>query len=119
VAQAQARARQPNAPSGNTVGTGETAAVVAAAAPRAPSIPTSASVARQATVRNAINLNRINLIGVYSSGSQRRALVRLSTGRYVKVKVGDRIDGGRVRSIDKDALTYTKNGRDISIELAG
>jgi type IV pilus biogenesis protein PilP len=76
-------------------------------------------VVRQATVRNAINLNRINLIGVYSSGSQRRALVRLSTGRYVKVKVGDRIDGGRVRSIDKDALTYTKNGRDISIELAG
>ncbi|MEC9251008.1 MAG: HAD hydrolase-like protein, partial [Pseudomonadota bacterium] len=51
------------------------------------------------TLRNAINLNRINLIGVYGQPSDRRALVRLSNGRYRKVKVGDRIDGGRVLAI--------------------
>ena len=58
---------------------------VPAAAATAPSIPTSASVARSATQANAINLRRINLIGVYGTTSDRRALVRLVSGRYKKI----------------------------------
>ncbi|MGI3167761.1 hypothetical protein ACRARG_01325 [Pseudooceanicola sp. C21-150M6] len=90
-----------------------------AAAPRAiaPSIPSSASVAKQATVRNAINLNRINLIGVYGQPSSRRALVRLSNGRYQKVKVGDRVDGGRVLAIGDASLQYQKGGRNQVLEM--
>jgi len=92
---------------------------IAAAPARAPAIPTSASVARQATVKNAINLRNVNLIGVYGTSSQRRALVRLPSGRYDKVKVGDRLDGGRVRAIGSNSLIYNKNGRDYKIEVAG
>ncbi|SIO12946.1 hypothetical protein SAMN05444722_0537 [Rhodovulum sp. ES.010] len=102
------------------------AARVAATAPAVPqtatvrpSIPTTASVARQATVSNAINLRQLNLIGVYGSSSDRRALVRLPSGRYEKVKVGDRIDGGRVAAIGESDLRYVKNGRNIVLDLPG
>ena len=92
---------------------------VAAVAPRTvqPRIPSTANVARQATVSNAINLRRINLIGVYGKASNRRALVRLSNGRYQKVKVGDRLDGGRVAAIGESALQYSKNGRNVVLDM--
>ena len=82
-----------------------------------PSIPSSASVARSATQTNAINLRKINLIGVYGTTSDRRALVRLSTGRYKKVKVGDRLDGGRVSAIGESELRYVKGSRSIVLAL--
>ncbi len=82
-----------------------------------PRVPSSASVTRQATVRNAINLNRINLIGVYGQPSDRRALVRLANGRYRKVQVGDRIDGGRVLAIGDGTLRYQKNGRNVTLDM--
>lgn len=82
-----------------------------------PSIPSSASVARSATQTNAINLRKINLIGVYGTTSDRRALVRLSTGRYRKVKVGDRLDGGRVSAIGESELRYVKGSRSIVLAL--
>ncbi|MFD1508281.1 hypothetical protein [Lacimonas salitolerans] len=91
----------------------------AAVAPRtvAPNVPSSASVAREATVRNAIRLNRVNLIGVYGKPSNRSALVRMSNGRYVKVQVGDRLDGGRVNAIGESELQYTKGGRAVTLTM--
>ncbi|MEL7151267.1 MAG: hypothetical protein AAGK71_11055 [Pseudomonadota bacterium] len=85
--------------------------------PRALSIPTTASVARQATIENAIRLNRINLVGVYGAPTDRRALVRLSSGRYVKVKVGDRVDGGTVAQITDSELYYRKGNRTLSLQV--
>lgn len=90
------------------------AAAVRSVAPR---IPTTASVARQATLRNAINLKKVNLIGVYGKPSDRRALVRLASGRYQKVKVGDRIDGGKVAAIGDSELRYVKSGRNVVLKL--
>lgn len=100
----------------------QTAAVQTAAVqmvPRtvAPSIPSSTSVTREATVKNAINLRRVNLIGVYGKPTSRRALVRLSNGRYKKVEVGDRIDGGRVSAIGEAELSYQKSGRNIVLTM--
>ncbi|WP_299862993.1 hypothetical protein [uncultured Roseobacter sp.] len=101
--------------------TAASAAAVGAAsiAPRAvaPSIPSSASVTREATVRNAINLRKVNLIGVYGTPSNRRALVRLSNGRYKKVQVGDRIDGGRISAIGEGELRYQKRGRNLVLKM--
>lgn len=92
---------------------------VAAVAPRTvtPKIPSSTSASREATVKNAINLSRINLIGVYGTPSQRRALVRLSNGRYQKVKVGDRLDGGQVSAIGDSELRYQKRGRNVVLKM--
>ncbi|MBY6092783.1 hypothetical protein [Maritimibacter alkaliphilus] len=96
------------------------AAAAATAAPvrtAAPSIPSSASVTRQATLKNVMRLNQINLIGVYGQPSDRRALIRLSNGRYRKVQVGDSIDGGRVAAIGDSELRYVKRGRDVILRM--
>ena len=99
------------------VETAAPAAAVPAAAVVTPSIPSSASVAKQATFENEINLSQINLIGVYGSSSDRRALVRLSNGKYVKVQVGDALDGGQVAAISDDALRYVKRGKNVVLEI--
>jgi len=92
---------------------------VASVAPKVviPKIPSSASVAKSATVKNAINLRNVNLIGVYGKPSSRRALVRLSNGRYQKVQVGDRIDGGRVSAIGDNELRYKKGSRNLTLKM--
>ena len=94
-------------------------ASAAAVAPRTvqPDVPSSANVARAATVRNAIGLNRVSLIGVYGTSSNRRALVRMPNGQYEKVKVGDRLDGGRVTAISASQLRYQKGGRTLSLDM--
>ncbi len=83
----------------------------------APAVPTKASVAKQATFANAINLSKVNLIGVYGTPSMRYALVRLGTGRVVRVKVGDRVDGGKVAAIGDQELRYMKNGRNVVLAM--
>jgi hypothetical protein len=79
--------------------------------------PTSGSVADRATYANAINLSRINLIGVYGTQSNRYALIRQGNGRYKKVTVGDRIDGGTIAAITANEVRYQKGGRLVALEL--
>jgi hypothetical protein len=83
----------------------------------APNIPTQASVAKQATIRNALDMGKINLIGVFGTANNRRALVRTDTGRYVRVSVGDRLDGGRVVAIDDSQLVYKKGSRNVVLKM--
>lgn len=89
-----------------------------AAVPAAPPIPASASVAREATQARAINLRQINLIGVMGTSSARRALVRLSNGRVVAVRVGEQLDGGQVTAIGENELRYVRRGRDVVLRIA-
>ena len=88
-----------------------------AAAPAQLQIPTSASVAETATERRAINLRRVNLIGVFGTQTNRRALVRLSNGQVVRVQVGDALDGGRVSAIGDTELRYVRSGRNQVLRI--
>ena len=91
-----------------------------AAAPQVAARPSGAvpgGVAAAATDENVLNLREISLIGLYGADNDRRALVRLSNGRYVRVSVGDRLDGGRVTAIGENALSYTKRGRTITLTM--
>lgn len=82
-----------------------------------PAAPSPSSVARQATLKNSINLKRLNLIGVYGTPSNRRALIRLPSGRYKKVQVGDLVDGGRVVGIGESELRYQKGSRSLTLKM--
>ncbi|WP_373636672.1 hypothetical protein [Yoonia sp. BS5-3] len=95
------------------------AAPVQTAAPVAPQnyAPVPGGVARAATQEDVLPLRQINLIGIYGSPSARRALVRLSNGRYVRVEVGSALDGGQVTAIGENALNYVKRGRTVALEL--
>lgn len=116
-----AKATRRTASLGSTAGLGGNSGgdEVGSVAPRTvkPKAPSPASVARQATLDNAINLRRVNLIGVYGTPANRRALVRLPSGRYKKVKVGDRVDGGRVVAIGDSELRYQKGGRNMTLKI--
>lgn len=84
---------------------------------RTPKVPTKGSVAKNATFANAIDLGKTNLIGVYGTPSRRHALVRLGSGQYKKVKVGDRVDGGTVAAITESEVRYKKGGRMITLKM--
>ncbi|MCA8868736.1 MAG: hypothetical protein KDA67_08810 [Rhodobacteraceae bacterium] len=83
----------------------------------APAMPTRASVAKTATIKNAINLSQLNLIGVYGTPAERTALLRLPSGRFVKVKPGDRVDGGKIAAIGDSSLSYVKSGRNRVLKV--
>lgn len=92
-------------------------AATAAPVTQRPNGTVNSTVARNATLRNAIRFNRINLIGVSGKRNARNALVRLKNGRYRKVSVGDRLDGGRVTAIGRSDLRYSKSGRQVKLEI--
>ncbi|WP_170764420.1 hypothetical protein [Ruegeria lacuscaerulensis] len=104
---------------GSTAAIGQASAEAGSFQPKAvaPKIPSSASVARQATIDNALNLRKLNLIGVYGTPANRRALVRLPSGRYKKLKVGDRLDGGNVIAISDSELRYQKRGKNLTLKM--
>ena len=75
------------------------------------------SVIQAATIKNILNLRNINLIGVSGTKRNPNALVRLASGKVLKVKIGDRLNGGRVTNIQTTTLTYVKSGRSIVLEM--
>ncbi len=95
----------------------ETQPDVVSSANAAPSGAVPGGVAQAATYENVMALREINLIGVYGRPNERRALVRLSNGRYVRVSVGDSLDGGQVAAISDSALNYVKRGRTVTLEI--
>ena len=82
---------------------------IAAKATRSPSIPEKASVGYNSTKRNFIDLDRTNLIGIIGKSSNPRALLRLSNGKIIKLKVGQWFEGWRVFAIDSDKI-HVENG---------
>lgn len=94
----------------------EEAATRAQNSPRL-AIPTDTSVAQRATFEDAIRLNQVNLVGVFGLPSDRRALIRLPSGRFVKLKVGDKIDGGTIAAITDTKLQYRKGNRTLELSI--
>ena len=74
---------------------------------------------KKATIKRALNLSEVNLLGVYYFSGKRSALVRLKNGKRLMVKVGDRLDGGKVAAIGKRELRYVKSGENITLDLPG
>ncbi|KAB7615428.1 type IV pilus biogenesis protein PilP [Amylibacter sp. SFDW26] len=82
-----------------------------------PSSATVASVQRQATEKASVNKRRISLIGVYGKASSRRALVRMPSGRYVKVKSGQSFSGWNVAAIGESSVRITKGSRNQVLRM--
>ena len=58
---------------------------------------------------NFIDLHRTNLIGIVGKSSNPSALLRLSNGKIIKLKVGQWFEGWRVFAIDRDKI-HVENG---------
>jgi type IV pilus biogenesis protein PilP len=119
LARATAAAQEQSAPAslGTPEESAETQAEEVEVAAAAPSGQVPRTVSEAATIDNAMALREINLIGVYGTPNDRRALVRLENGRYVRVSVGDSLDGGQVAAISDNTLNYVRRGRTITLEI--
>jgi Tfp pilus assembly protein PilP len=69
------------------------------------------SAAISATVKDGIRLNSTQIIGTIGAGQASRALVRLSNGRVLTLRIGDRINGGAITAIGDSRITYQKGGK--------
>ena len=92
---------------------------ITAKATRSPTIPKHASIDHNATKRNFIDLDRTNLIGIVGKTSNPRALVRLSNGKIVTLKVGDGFQGWRVFAIDRDKIVVSNGSKQEILRLPG
>lgn len=79
--------------------------------------PTAVNVQKEATEKSRFNKRRMSLIGVYGTASNRRALVRLPSGRYVKVKRGQNLSGWKVSAIGESSVKITKGNRNQTLRL--
>nr|WP_323779445.1 hypothetical protein [Amylibacter sp.] len=84
---------------------------------KAPPEPTHTNVANAAAERSNFKKSRMSLVGVFGTPNARRALVRMSTGRYVKVKAGDSLGGWKVSAIGDDNLRIKKGSRDHVLKI--
>ncbi|MEX2520421.1 MAG: hypothetical protein WD969_13940 [Paracoccaceae bacterium] len=86
------------------------------AAPRRPP-PQGAGVASAATLRDAIPLSDMNLLGVFGSSKSRRALLRLSSGQVLRVSQGTVVEGWVISRIDATSMRITRGGDARTLEL--
>ncbi|UPH70805.1 hypothetical protein LGT41_0013585 [Abyssibius alkaniclasticus] len=90
------------------------------AEPQSVALPTRASVARAATIENAINLREVALIGIYGTADSRRALVRLASGRYIRLTLGESFSGGwRIIAMDDISIRVQKGSRTEILRISG
>ncbi|MEE2773956.1 MAG: hypothetical protein VYE27_03500 [Pseudomonadota bacterium] len=92
---------------------------ISAKATKRPTFPRRASVESNATINNILELNRTNLIGVFGTELNAVALIRLSSGRVIKVKVGDRFQGWQVLTIHKDKIDLANGAKLETLRLPG
>ena len=90
-----------------------------ARATRSPSIPKNASIWHNSTRTNFIDLDRTNLIGILGKSSNPRAMIRLSNGTILTLKVGDGFQGWRVFAIDRDKIHVENGSRQEILHLPG
>ncbi|MDG2356121.1 MAG: hypothetical protein P8L82_08910 [Paracoccaceae bacterium] len=92
---------------------------ISARATKSPSIPKEISVWHNSTKTNFIDLDRTNLIGIFGKTSNPSALVRLSNGKILTLKVGERFEGWRVFAIDRDKIHVENGTRQEILHLPG
>ncbi|MCP5072641.1 MAG: type IV pilus biogenesis protein PilP [Rhodobacteraceae bacterium] len=79
--------------------------------------PTPTTVAKAATEKGRFNKRKMSLVGVFGTPNDRRALVRLPSGRYLKVKKGDRLSGWKVSAIGESSVRIRKGSKDQVLRM--
>lgn len=72
-----------------------------------------------ATIPEAIPLDRTALVGLFHGPDGSSALLRLPSGSIVKVAAGERVAGGRVTAISQDGLRLQRNGEELILTMPG
>lgn len=78
---------------------------------------TSKSTKKERGPSSTFKKSALSLVGVYGTSATRRALMRTSSGRYVKVKQGQRVGGWRISAIGESSIKITKGSRAKTLRL--
>lgn len=84
-----------------------------------PNVRSAPGVAAAATIKDGITLNRTQIIGTIGAGKASRALVRLSNGKIITLRLGDKVNGGTITDIGNSQITFVKGGRPQSLSVLG
>ena len=77
-------------------------------------------VADQATAKGVLKQrSRLTLLGVMGSKKAPRALLMTTTGRTLRVKLGDSTPGGKVAAIGEDTIVLQGGGRTTTLQIPG
>ncbi len=101
---------------GNTKATAKTPRSAVGTSKPSPS-PTVVAVSKAATQKAHLNKRKMNLVGVFGTPNARRALIRMPSGRYVKVKTGDRLSGWQVSAIGESSLRIRKGTKNLILRM--
>lgn len=85
-------------------------------APKRPA-PRGPGVANAATLKGAIQLEDMNLLGVFGADGARRALLRLADGQVLRVSRGTVVEGWVVSRIDATSMRITRGGEARVLDL--
>ncbi|WP_306755008.1 hypothetical protein [Paracoccus actinidiae] len=80
---------------------------------------TSTTAGAAATVKDGIQISRTQIIGTIGAGKASRALVRLSNGRVLTLRLGDKINGGTITDIGNSRITFVKGGQAQALAVLG
>lgn len=78
---------------------------------------TRTTAAATATVKDGIPLKSTQIIGTIGAGKASRALVRLSNGKVITLRLGDKINGGRITAIGDSRITYVEGGQSKQLSV--
>ncbi len=81
------------------------------------SSPSPANIQQEATERAKVSKSHMSLIGVFGKPSARQALLRMPSGRFVKVKPGQRVSGWKVAAIGESSVRITKGSRNQVLRM--
>ena len=79
--------------------------------------PSPANIQKEATERSRLSKNQISLIGVFGKPSARHALLRMPSGRFVKVKSGQKVGGWKVSAIGESSVRIIKGNRNQILRM--
>ena len=77
----------------------------------------SRKVARLATKADVLDLDTINVIGIFGQKNNRTAIVRLENGTIQRINVGSRFNGGRIIAISDSSVTYVKDNHNHVLRM--
>jgi type IV pilus biogenesis protein PilP len=79
--------------------------------------PSPANIQKEATERSKVSKNHMFLIGVFGKPSDRHALLRMPSGRFVKVKPGQKVGGWKVAAIGESSVRIIKGNRNQVLRM--
>ncbi|WP_424833485.1 hypothetical protein [Ruegeria sp.] len=79
----------------------------------------NATVKATATQTGVLKKNSVSVLGVYGPKADMRALMRMSSGRVKKVKIGSRVASGTVVAIDEDGIVLRQSGQTRRMTIPG